>query len=163
MSVRLFYGSTLIEKFIKKLMRHGSYNKIRTILQQLVFIGRQPNKIFIYNFFEMLELLRPFIKIKTLKRGRNITNLPTILTRAQQYNTAITWFCRAIQNKKQDALNKRILNELKSVLTKQSAAYEVKETLKNKIIENRASLRLHKKTPSLKDKDTAWLIIPKRK
>lgn len=128
-------------KFINDLQYHGKKKKIESSLYKSFYDLKVITKKPMFLFFEVIELIKPVIYLKIIKKAKIYYQIPRIISISWQKKIALKWLIKEIRDTKQGSLSLRVNNELiRAGVLNKSNLLKKKERLYATAIYNRSFL-----------------------
>ena len=123
------YNSTIISKFINKVMYDGKKSVAENIVYSAIDLSakKDENKDGITIFKEAIENVKPIIEVKSRRVGGATYQVPVEVRPARQLSLAIRWIIEASRKRNERTMCEKLANELSSAADKKGNAYKKKE------------------------------------
>ena len=116
------FCSKWLTKFLNVICTYITKSKIEKLLYMSFFlIKNKLNYCSIFFFFEALEILKPIVGLKFIKKNYNnkkvskIIAIPFVLLFSFQYKKALSWLLKAIKLRNESIFEYRLAHELYAI------------------------------------------------
>ena len=117
------YGSELVAKFIRKIMRDGKKSTAENILYDALNIIEEKTKQAPLKVFEQaVDNIKPFIEVKSRRVGGSTYQVPTEIRPSRRTALGIRWLIEFSRKRSEKGLAKKLAGELMDAANNRGAA-----------------------------------------
>ncbi len=122
------YGSKLVAKFIRSIMRDGKKSTAETILYDaLDIIGEKVKEPPLKVFEQALENVKPMIEVKSRRVGGSTYQVPTEIRPSRRTALGIRWIISYARSRSEKGMSKKLAGELMDAANNRGASIKKKE------------------------------------
>ncbi|MGN0906008.1 MAG: 30S ribosomal protein S7 [Bullifex sp.] len=122
------YNSTVVEKFICRMMVDGKKNVASKILYTaLSTIGEKSGESPIDVFTKALDNVKPMVEVKSRRVGGSTYQVPTEIREPRREALAMRWIIAAARARSGKSMAEKLANELLDAYNSTGAAFKKKE------------------------------------
>lgn len=122
------YNSTVVEKFICRMMVDGKKNvSSRIIYTAMNTIGEKSGENAIDVFTKALDNVKPMVEVKSRRVGGATYQVPTEIREARREALAMRWIIAAARARAGKSMAEKLANELLDAYNSTGAAFKKKE------------------------------------
>ena len=122
------YNSTVVEKFICRMMIDGKKNVASKILYTaLSTIGEKSGESPIDVFTKALAKVKPMVEVKSRRVGGSTYQVPTEIREPRREALAMRWIIAAARTRSGKSMAEKLANELLDAYNSTGAAFKKKE------------------------------------
>ncbi len=122
------YNSTVVEKFICRMMIDGKKNVASKILYTaLSTIGEKSGESPIDVFTKALDNVKPMVEVKSRRVGGSTYQVPTEIREPRREALAMRWIIAAARARSGKSMAEKLANELLDAYNSTGAAFKKKE------------------------------------
>lgn len=122
------YNSTVVEKFICRMMVDGKKNvSSRIIYSAMNTIGEKSGENAIDVFTKALDNVKPMVEVKSRRVGGATYQVPTEIREARREALAMRWIIAAARARAGKSMAEKLANELLDAYNSTGAAFKKKE------------------------------------
>ena len=122
------YNSTVVEKFICRMMIDGKKNVASKILYTaLSTVGEKSGESPIDVFTKALDNVKPMVEVKSRRVGGSTYQVPTEIREPRREALAMRWIIAAARTRSGKSMAEKLANELLDAYNSTGAAFKKKE------------------------------------
>ena len=122
------YNSTVVEKFICRMMIDGKKNVASKILYTaLSTVGEKSGESPIDVFTNALDNVKPMVEVKSRRVGGSTYQVPTEIREPRREALAMRWIIAAARTRSGKSMAEKLANELLDAYNSTGAAFKKKE------------------------------------
>lgn len=122
------YNSTVVEKFICRMMIDGKKNVASKILYTaLSTVGEKIGESPIDVFTKALDNVKPMVEVKSRRVGGSTYQVPTEIREPRREALAMRWIIAAARTRSGKSMAEKLANELLDAYNSTGAAFKKKE------------------------------------
>ena len=122
------YNSTVVEKFICRMMIDGKKNVASKILYTaLSTVGEKSGESPIDVFTKALDNVKPMVEVKSRRVGGSTYQVPTEIREPRREALAMRWMIAAARTRSGKSMAEKLANELLDAYNSTGAAFKKKE------------------------------------
>ena len=122
------YNSTVVEKFICRMMIDGKKNVASKILYTaLSTVGEKSGESPIDVFTKALDNVKPMVEVKSRRVGGSTYQVPTEIREPRREAPAMRWIISAARTRSGKSMAEKLANELLDAYNSTGAAFKKKE------------------------------------
>lgn len=122
------YNSTVVEKFICRMMIDGKKNVASKILYSaLSTVGEKSGESPIDVFTKALDNVKPMVEVKSRRVGGSTYQVPTEIREPRREALAMRWIIAAARTRSGKSMAEKLANELLDAYNSTGAAFKKKE------------------------------------
>ncbi len=122
------YNSTVVEKFICRMMIDGKKNVASKILYTaLSTVGEKSGESPIDVFTKALDNVKPMVEVKSRRVGGSTYQVPTEIREPRREALAMRWIIAAARARSGKSMAEKLANELLDAYNSTGAAFKKKE------------------------------------
>lgn len=133
------YGSTVVEKFIRRMMVDGKKSiSTRILYDAMKTLGEKTNEPPLEVFLKALENVKPVVEVKSRRVGGATYQVPVEVPAERAQVLSIRWVLNFARNKKGMPMADRLARELMDAYKNEGASIKKKEDTHKMAEANRA-------------------------
>ena len=122
------YGSTVVEKFINRMMLCGKKQVSRQILYDAMsMVQSKANEEPLTVFLKALENVKPMVEVKSRRVGGSTYQVPVEIRDRRREALAMRWIIQAARARSGSAMSSRLGTELLDAFNSTGTAFKKKE------------------------------------
>ncbi len=122
------YGSKLVSKFIKSVMRDGKKSRAESLLYDAFdIIGKKGKQPPLKLFEQAMDNVRPMIEVKSRRVGGSTYQVPTEIRLSRRTALAIRWIIVFARKRSEKGMSQKLAGELLDAANKRGASVKKKE------------------------------------
>lgn len=122
------YGSTVVEKFINRMMLQGKKQVSRKILYEAMdMVHQKADEEPLAIFLKALENVKPMVEVKSRRVGGSTYQVPVEIRDKRREALAMRWIIQAARARSGSAMSKRLGTELLDAFNSAGTAFKKKE------------------------------------
>lgn len=124
------YGSSVVAKFINKLMYEGKKGKAEDIFYKALTIAQDKSgKAGLEAFTEALANIKPAVEVKSRRVGGSTYQVPVEVREERQNALAFKWLVNAARSRAGKSMTERLANEMVDAINNTGGAVRQKEAI----------------------------------
>lgn len=132
------YKSYWLNKFINRLFFKGKKEYIERHLYSCFSFLKGMSNYPLLIFYEILDMVKPIILLKWIRKGKNYYQVPKLIHRTDSYKTAILWISYVVKKNNSLGFFKKIFVEFVGILCfNDSKLFTIKRNLYSVGLTNR--------------------------
>ena len=133
------YNSTVVEKFICRMMIDGKKNVASKILYTaLSTVGEKSGESPIDVFTKALDNVKPMVEVKSRRVGGSTYQVPTEIREPRREALAMRWIIAAARTRSGKSMAEKLANELLDAYNNTGSAYKKREDVHKMAEANKA-------------------------
>ncbi|AEV29907.1 ribosomal protein S7, bacterial/organelle [Sphaerochaeta pleomorpha str. Grapes] len=122
------YGSTVVEKFIRRMMVDGKKSvSTRIIYQAMATMGEKTGEKPLDVFIKALENVKPVVEVKSRRVGGATYQVPVEIRDNRREALAMRWIIAAARNRNGHSMSEKLGAEMLDAYANTGAAFKKKE------------------------------------
>jgi small subunit ribosomal protein S7 len=122
------YGSTVVEKFIRRMMVDGKKSvSTRIIYQAMSTMGEKTGEKPLDVFLKALDNVKPVVEVKSRRVGGATYQVPVEIRDNRREALAMRWIIAAARNRNGHSMSEKLGSELLDAYANTGAAFKKKE------------------------------------
>jgi small subunit ribosomal protein S7 len=122
------YGSTVVEKFIRRMMVDGKKSvSTRIIYQAMSTMGEKTGEKPLDVFLKALENVKPVVEVKSRRVGGATYQVPVEIRDNRREALAMRWIIAAARSRNGHSMSEKLGSELLDAYSNTGAAFKKKE------------------------------------
>lgn len=135
----VIYNSTVVEKFIRRMMVDGKKSVSTKILYDAMeTIAAKSGENALDVFLKALENVKPVVEVKSRRVGGSTFQVPTEIRESRREALAMRWLIAAARNRSGKSMAEKLGNELLDAYNSTGTAFKKKEDVHRMAEANKA-------------------------
>lgn len=123
-----FYGSTVVNKFVKRMMLQGKYSICMNIVNDAMkTLAEKSQKDPLEVFLKAVENVKPMVEVKSRRVGGSTYQVPIEIREGRREAMAMRWIITAARNRSGKSFDEKLSAELLDAFNSTGTAYKKKE------------------------------------